>query len=149
MSPQFCYVTDVLGDIAKYQDKMDDDDASIGTTKQSPRFASDSFKLIVQDMVARVFASAEVSLLELENKMDRSFLEGIDVKAAIRDFRSDADAILDAISNSFSNLIDQASSVMKLDLDWANCEWCCCHHVKKFLPFRCLNSPFRAQPREL
>ncbi len=124
MSPQFCYVTDVLGDIAKYQDKMDDDDASIGTTKQSPRFASDSFKLIVQDMVARVFASAEVSLLELENMMDRSFLEGIDVKAAIRDFRSDADAILDAISNSFSNLIDQASSVMKLDLDWANCEWC-------------------------
>jgi len=114
MSEQHYHVTH-----AKYHDEMSERDTSIVLKGGSSQSSSDIFKLMVQDLMAREFVSAEESLLEIENEMDRSFLEGTDGEVPMSDFRRDADAILDAVSKSFSDLIDEAGPVMKADQDWA------------------------------
>ena len=85
---------------------------------------STDFQHKFQTLTARVFIDAEESLSEMENKMDGAFLDENDVrieKIPMPEFGSDADALLSAISASFSTLMDEAG-ITDLDRKWAECE---------------------------
>lgn len=120
MKPEETITTDITAE-EEGSEKMIEVDAT-ETLQQHEAPISNGLRQRVESVMAMALVDAEDSLLELENKMEEAFLDGIGDENTgnhpVPEFGGDIDAILNAMTASFLAVVDEYESLTEPEMEW-------------------------------
>lgn len=120
MKPEETITTDITAEEEGSEKKIEVD--ATETLQQHEAPISNGLRQRVESVMAMALVDAEDSLLELENKMEEAFLDGIADENMgnhpVPEFGGDIDAILNAMTASFLAVVDEYESLTEPEMEW-------------------------------